>query len=114
MAEIRQGWTCLAVPPCGPRQTSLMSDFPIPSTAALENFGIPDARAVCTAVEGDLAAVIVLAPAYEPPVTRLYRLARGQAGWRVIGMGPLGVGWGATSPVGERGVISFGVETSPD
>ncbi len=107
-------WTCLAVPPRGARQTSLMSAFPTPVAAVIENFGVPDGRAMSAAVEGDLAAVIVLAPAYEPPVALLYRLARGQDGWRVIGMGPLGLGWGATSPTGDRGVVAFGVETSPD
>lgn len=90
-----------------------MPAFPTPAAAALDRFGVSGAHAVCTVVEGDLAAVIVLAPAYDPPVTRLYRLAHKQDGWRVTGMGLLGLSWGATVP-GERGVIAFGVEVPVD
>jgi hypothetical protein len=91
-----------------------MRAYPTPSEAALEAFGVSDARAVCSAVEGDHAAVIVLAPAYDPPATLLYRVTRGHDGWRMMGAGPLGLSWGQPTGPGEHRVSFFGVETAAD
>jgi len=65
-----------------------MRAYPTPVEAALEDFGVSDARAMDSAVDGDHAAVIALAPAYDPPVTLLYRVTRGHDGWRVTSGAP--------------------------
>ena len=113
-SKSRSSHRATAAPLCGPRQTSFMRAYPTPLEAALEDFGVSDARAMGSVVDGDHAAVIVLAPAYDPPVTLLYRVTRGHDGWRVTGAGPVGLSWGAPAPAGEHRVSVFGVETAPD
>jgi hypothetical protein len=88
-----------------------MSASPTPAAAALDAFGVPGARVVHTVVENHLAAVIVVAAAYDPPVTRFYLVAQTQDGWRLRASGALGLRWITTSPTGERGIVYFGVET---
>jgi len=58
-----------------------------------------------------MAVVIVLITYYEPNACQLFFLRRDLNGWHVAGEGPLGFHWQSASPHGDRGVITFGLET---
>lgn len=86
----------------------------MPPEAALAHLDLEGASAVCSAVQDDVAVVIVIVPGYEPPVALLCRLTREGEGWNLSSLSGLGSPLTVMSPAAEGDDLCFAVGTSAE
>jgi hypothetical protein len=91
-----------------------MAAFRTPPEVALAHLDLPGARAVCAVVRSDVAVVIVIVPAYEPPVGLFCKLTRAGDGWDFSGLAGLGSPLTVMSPAAGGGDLCFGIGTSAE